>query len=279
MTFDEFANRKIAEASAAVLLPYITRFERPPADALEVVNDWSRALFDGPFYESPVPRPHRPACNLVFVQSLDGNTGAADPTALGGGATDKHLVYEGLSRVTADAVMAGAETIRGGDVVFSVWHPQLVPLRAAFGKSRHPIQVVATLRGLDLGRGILFNTPDIPSIVITVAACADVMAEALATRPWIETVVMTQPTDLPRAFEKLRTMGVERLSCVGGRRIAARLIDAGLVDDVYVTTSPRPGGEPHTPMYPRPLPVRREVVTKHGTGVEHGVVFGHYMVR
>jgi len=52
----------------------------------------------------------------VFVQSRDGNTGARDPSSLGGGDTDKHLIYEGLSRVASDAVVAGAETIRGGNI-------------------------------------------------------------------------------------------------------------------------------------------------------------------
>ena len=55
--------------------------------------------------------------------------------ALGGGETDKHLIYEGLSRVAADAVLAGAETIRGGDIVLSVWHPELVRLRASLGQA------------------------------------------------------------------------------------------------------------------------------------------------
>jgi hypothetical protein len=39
-------------------------------------------------------------------------------------ATDKHLIYEGLSRAAADAVLAGAATVRAGDIVFSVWHPE-----------------------------------------------------------------------------------------------------------------------------------------------------------
>ena len=46
----------------------------------------------------------------VFVQSADGNTGARNPADLGGGETDKHLIYEGLSRVDVDGVLAGAAT-------------------------------------------------------------------------------------------------------------------------------------------------------------------------
>jgi dihydrofolate reductase len=65
---------------------------------------------------------------------------------------------------------------------------------------------------------------------------------------------------------------------VGGRTIATALIDAGLVQDVYLTTSPREGGEPNTPMYPKPINAD-VIVRKHGTGRETGVVFEHLRPR
>ena len=70
-------------------------------------NAWSREHYGGPFHLFAAP-PDRPAISLVFVQTRDGNTGAPNPEDLGGGPTDKHLIYEGLSRVAADAVLAGA---------------------------------------------------------------------------------------------------------------------------------------------------------------------------
>src|ERR1044071_9266941 len=144
--FDRFAARKTAAALAARLTPLATEVEQPDADLEAVGNAWTRALFGGPWYMSPPPSADLPSTSLVFVQSRDANTGADDPSALGGGATDKHLIYEGLSRVAVDAVLAGAETVRGSDVIFSVWHPELVALRAALGLPRHPVQIVATLR-------------------------------------------------------------------------------------------------------------------------------------
>jgi hypothetical protein len=43
---------------------------------------------------------------------------------------------------------------------------------------------------------------------------------------------------------------------------------------MYLTTSPKEGGEPNTPMYPKPL--RGElVVRKRGTGPDAGVEFEH----
>ena len=132
--FDNFVRRKEREAVEAGLPPYAKVFDARPAGALAIGNGWTRKLFDGDFYVSPPPDAALPACSLVFVQSADGNTGAPNPSTLGGGETDKHLIYEGLSRVAADAVMAGAGTARGGRTIFSVWHPELVRLRAAIGK-------------------------------------------------------------------------------------------------------------------------------------------------
>jgi riboflavin biosynthesis pyrimidine reductase len=272
--FVAFARRKEQEALAAALPPYVTAFDDHDREAMAIGSAWSRTIFDGNFYASPAPEQSRPACNLVFVQSRDGNTGGRNPTALGGGETDKHLIYEGLSRVAADAVMSGAETIRRGDIVFSVWHPELVSLRAALGKPRHPTQIVATLTGVDLDRGILFNVPEIPVVVITVGPVAALLQNAIAARPWITPVVMERASDLGIAFDQLRRLGIDRISCVGGRRIAAQLIDAGLVQDLYLTTSPISGGEPHTPIHPGPLD-GRVLLRKFGTGAETGVTFEH----
>lgn len=100
------------------------------------------------------------------------------------------------------------------------------------------------------------------------------MHDQLKARPWIQPIVMKRAEDLPRVFEALRRAGVARISAVGGRHLATQLIDAGLVQDLYVTTSPRPGGEADTPFYPGSLPAR-VLVRKHGTGADAGVTFEH----
>ena len=272
--FSEFVYRKEREANEASLPPYVTVVDARPGDALTIGNGWTRRLFDGDFYVSPPPETTQPSCSLVFVQSADGNTGAPNPSSLGGGETDKHLIYEGLSRVAADAVMAGAGTGGSGRMIFSVWHAELVRLRAALGKPRHPMQIIATMKGIDIAHEMLFNVPQIPVVLVTVRACRMLMGEELAARPWIKTIMMDNALDMPAAFKQLRSMGVETISCIGGRTLATALIETGLVQDVYLTTSPLNGGQPGTPMYPKPLDAEL-VVRKTGTGAEAGVVFEH----
>jgi riboflavin biosynthesis pyrimidine reductase len=272
--FDEYELRKVSEARSAEIPPLVT--ERDQAgDAFAVIgNAWSRSMFGGLFYVSPPAPLDVPSANLVFVQSREGNTVTHDPASLGGGLADQHVIYEGLSRVAVDGILAGARTIANGGHVLSIWRPELVALRAAMDLPRHPVQIVATLQGVPLDQGMLFNVPALRVILITVASGADAMREALKSRPWITPVVMDAVDDLPEAFRELRRLGIERLSCIGGRTLAKPLLDAGLIQDVYLTTGTRSAGEPGTPLYDKPLH-GREVVRKNGTGADTGVVFEH----
>jgi riboflavin biosynthesis pyrimidine reductase len=278
MTFDEYELHKTTVADAAEIAPLITERDEAAETLPAIGNAWSRAMFGGLFYLSNPPSPDLPAANLVFVQSRDGNTVTSDPASFGGGAADTHLIYEGLSRVAADAVLAGSRSISHGHVVFSVWRRELVALRAAMSLPRHPAQIIATLHGVDLEGEPLFNTPSLRVIMLTAARGAAAMRHALKARPWIESVVMDDANDLRGAFAELRRRGIERLSCIGGHTLAAAMLDAGLVQDVYLTTGTNEGGEPNTPLYGKPL-LAREVVKKLGTGPDQGVVFQHLLLQ
>jgi riboflavin biosynthesis pyrimidine reductase len=277
--FQAFVERKQRQAAAAQMSRWVTTYDGSAELAVEEIgNDWAQALLDGPFYAS---RPiDGSAVNLVFVQSREGNTVANDPGALGGGDTDKHLIYEGLSRVHVDAVMAGARTVVDDEVLFSVWHPELVRLRAVLGKPRHPTQVVVSTEHAVTVRGeLLFNVPTVPAILITTDAEAEAYAKLTDRRPWVDVIGTGASIDLRLGLETLaRVHGLRRVSCVGGRTTAAALISAGQVDDLYLTTSPLTGGEPDTPLYESALH-KVLVVRKQGTGTDRGVLFEHWKLK
>jgi riboflavin biosynthesis pyrimidine reductase len=276
--FDALVARNTREAYAAAISPMVTERDQAGDQFALLGNAWSRAMFGGFFYVSPSRSDELPSTNLVFVQSRDGNTVAPNPSAFGGGEADKHLIYEGLSRVASDAVLAGSRTIADGNLVLSVWRPELVALRAVMDLPRHPTQIVATIGGLALDEGLMFNVPELRVILITVARAAEAMKTALAARPWITAIVMKDGDDLTTAFRELRRLGIGRVSCIGGRTLAAPLLDAGLIQDVYLTTGTNLGGEPGTPLYHKPLR-GREVLRKNGTGPDTGVVFQHIAIE
>src|SRR5262245_34375043 len=91
-------------ASAAPLPRVRTVDDRSSSGPLRAVgSEWSRAAFDGPFFETPPDGAF--SMGVVFIRSRDGDTATRNPAALGGGPVDEHLIYEGLSRVAADAVV------------------------------------------------------------------------------------------------------------------------------------------------------------------------------
>src|SRR3954471_15818629 len=259
-------------AAVAPLPPVRTLEDTAGRGAFDAIGSaWTRSAFDGSFYQTPAGT--GVSAGVVFVQSREGNTGTRDPASLGGGAVDEHLIYEGLSRVAADAVAAGAGTLHA-DALFTVWHPELIALRGQLGLPRHPAQVVMSADGsVRPEEVLLFNVPDVPVFVLTSADGRDRLAAALAARPWVTAVAARS---LPEQFDALRAAGIRRVSSVGGRRSASALVDAGLVHDIYLTTTRKSGGEPGTPWYVGTRTLRLEpVLIKEWDGAHGAVRFEH----
>ena len=228
---------------------------------------WTRAAFDGAFFETP------PAGGLsmgvVFVRSRDGDTETRTPAALGGGAVDEHLIYEGLSRVAADAVVAGGATLHP-DALFTVWRPEFVELRRRLGLPRHPAQIVMSADGSATPDDVLlFNLPGVRVFLITSAAGRDRLSAPLAARPWVRAIVAGS---LAEQFAALRDAGIHRACSVGGRRSATALVDANLVNDVYLTTTQAAGGTPATPWYIGRRRLAMTTVLVKAWDGEHGAV-------
>jgi riboflavin biosynthesis pyrimidine reductase len=284
--FDDFAERRTREAAAAHIKRLSTLLDRGDTRLLDrgerrgsqsIGNQWTRWHYDGAF-NIVVPEDGASALSLVFVQSKDGNTGGSEPEALGGGATDKHLIYEGLSRVAADAVLVGAGTVHP-EAFFTVWHPEMVALRNDLGLPRHPAQIVISKEGrLDFSAR-LFNVPGVPVFLIAGEHCMSRHAASLEARPWVHHIPLVAG-DLRRAVDHLRNaQDIRRISAVGGRFTASRLVDAGLAQDIYLTTTRRTGGEPGTPWYSGTTPPALDVITrKEWPGDGGAVVFEHIAI-
>jgi riboflavin biosynthesis pyrimidine reductase len=276
--FHHFAASKAHAAATANIERLSTVFDlRDGSRMLGIGNAWSRLHYGGEFGLAPLDH-LQTAMSLVFVQTKDGNTGGSNPGAFGGGATDQHLIYEGLSRVAADAVLAGAGSVHG-NAFFSVWHPDLVALRLSLGLPRHPAQIVVSKRGsLDVD-ALLFNIPDARVFLIAGDECVARHQSALRARPWVRLLHLSDD-DLDLAFERLRTEeGMRRISAIGGRFTATQLVDAGLAQDIYLTTTSLKGGDPGTPWYSGTAPPRLTAVTsKQWDESGSRVVFGHFLI-
>jgi riboflavin biosynthesis pyrimidine reductase len=276
--FPAFEDRKTREAERAVIPRLHTLRDCSAGRALRALGTtWSREHYDGDFYLSDAPR-GLPALSLVFVQSIDGNTVIANPERLGGGPADTHLIYEGLSRVAVDAVLAGAATAAGANAFFSVWHPEMVALRRDLGLPRHPAQIIMSNSGRVNLDALLFNVPDVPAFLIAGPGCRGQVESKIADRPWI-TLVPVDAHTTRDAFAQLRhEHRLSRISVVGGRVTASSLVDAGLVQELHLTTASRAGGEPNTPWYAGRQPPALEVIVKKEAPGPMPVIFEHFAV-
>ena len=276
--FQHFAAQKTRDAAAASVELLSTAFDRRDASRMQGIgNDWTRLHYGGEF-GLVRPGQTQTMVSLVFVQTKDGNTAGPNPGAFGGGATDQYLIYEGLSRVAADAVLAGAGSVHR-DAFFSVWHPAMIALRASLGLPRHPAQIVVSKRGRIDFDALLFNVPHLRVFLIAGDECVTRHESTLRVRPWIRLIPL-DGDDLGRALDRLRLEErIQRLSAIGGRSTATQLVDAGLTQDIYLTTTSVEGGRPGTPWYCGEVPPRLTAVTrKEWSESGSPVVFNHFLI-
>jgi len=116
---------------------------------------------------------------------------------------------------------------------------------------------------------LLFNLPGVRVFLITSAAGRDRLSAPLAARPWVTAIVAGS---LAEQFAALRDAGIHRACSVGGRRSATALVDANLVNDVYLTTTQAAGGTPATPWYIGRRRLAMTTVLVKAWDGEHGAV-------
>jgi hypothetical protein len=116
--------------------------------------------------------------------------------------------------------------------------------------------------------------------VLTYGSTVDALLPRVASRPWVEVVSSGAASNLETHARALRErFALQRVSAIGGRTAATALLDAGLIQDVYLTTGSVEGGRPGTPFYVGKKPVPLDlVVRKEATGRASGVVFEHFVV-
>lgn len=182
-----------------------------------------------------------PRIRMNFVSSADGAATVAGRSAGLGGDTDRAIMQ--VLRAMSDVVVVGAGTVRaegyGGTRVEgadAVW-------RQTHGLSGQPRLAVVS-RALDLEpRHPFFAEAVTRPLVVTCAGAPAERREAVETVA--EVIVCGDATvDLEQMRSLLAAGGMPQILCEGGPHLFGALHDAGLVDEVCLTLSPRlAGGE------------------------------------
>jgi riboflavin-specific deaminase-like protein len=178
----------------------------------------------------------RPHVITNFALTLDGHaTIRGRSGAIGSDADTAMLV--GL-RTRVDAVMIGAGTMRAERYGRIVGDPAKRQRREREGLPHDPLMVIVSGR-LDLPWDAPLFTEGQGRVLI--ATCSEDEPPETAT----SVRVLRHPgsVDLGALLSHLRTeRGVRALLCEGGPRLHGQLIDAGLVDELFVTHAPKLAG-------------------------------------
>jgi riboflavin biosynthesis pyrimidine reductase len=114
-------------------------------------------------------------------------------------------------------------------------------------------------------------------VILSAGAAASRLSMQVRSRPWLTIVSTGDQLDLRTAAARLKNeLGIRRISAIGGRTAATSLIDAGLVTDLYLTTSAISAGTPDTPMYSGRQRVRRDLAVQKRSA--SGVIFEHFLL-
>jgi riboflavin-specific deaminase-like protein len=192
----------------------------------------------------------RPYVLANMVQTLDGQAVLRGSAYTIGTDVDHYLLRQ--LRVNADAVLSGAGTVRHDDVIITT-HPHLQERRAARGQPRNPLSVVvtATCAFSDevLTAKRFFRRADLNRLIVTTdRAAPDDIARVRGRGVEVEVVEADAAgeVDLDVLLRFLREeRGARRVLCEGGPTLLTALARRGLLDELFVTTTLRLGGDPH----------------------------------
>jgi riboflavin biosynthesis pyrimidine reductase len=205
---------------------------------LEPVADLD-ALYDDLVLGGPGPRT-TPWVSLCMVTSLDGSVTLRGVSGGLGGPADLRAL--GRIRDACDVILVGAETVRDEDYPPYPGGSARQARRQAKGLApRPPIAMVTRTGSLPTGHPLVADPDDAPIVIVARAdeATARAALDPTPAGPGIRWVSAGDgELDWPAALRALADMGLPRISCEGGPRINGALLDAGLVDEAFVTVAP-----------------------------------------
>ena len=178
----------------------------------------------------------RPYVITNFALTLDGRATIRGRSGPIGSSVDTEMLV--ALRTVVDAVMIGAGTMRAERYGRPVDDPAKRERRERRGLPHDPLMVIVS-GGLDLPWDAPLFTEGGGRVLIATASDADPPPTATPVR------VLRQPgrVDLAALLEHLRReRGVRSLLCEGGPTLHAELIEAELVDELFVTQAPKLAG-------------------------------------
>ena len=200
------------------------RFDRllPPAEPVDVdgllagLRPWER------------PKGDRPLVMVNMVATADGLITIGGRSGPIGGPGD-HAVFHGL-RTIADAVLVGTGTLRVERYGRMVRSEERRARRAQLGLAEDPIALLMTRSGDLPWDAPLFSAPEQHVVIAGPATPPDVAAR----------VDVIDAEGAAAALREVRArFGVRAVLCEGGPRLNRGLLAEGVLDELFLTVSPK----------------------------------------
>lgn len=193
----------------------------------------------------PAGRGDRPYTVINMVSTLDGKVVVGGPgtTWLMGKETD-HLLLRRIEEA-CDAIMVGAGLMRSDDVPYPRISDELAARRAARGLRPKPLWVIVSGRAelpadLRVFRGGSDNVLVLASTQAS-GESIDALAKVSSVRKAGEDVL-----DMAQIGRMLYAeYGVRRMNCLGGPFLNGTLLEAGVIDELFLTLAPKIQGGAH----------------------------------
>lgn len=180
----------------------------------------------------------RPYVITVLAMSADGKISDAHRTAarFPSDADQCHLEQQ---LAIADATLFGASTLRAYGTTALVKDPALLAKRRQRAQYPQPIHIVCSRSGYLDANARFFSQPVSRWLLTTAEGAANWSDKDSFERIWIApTVPASKQFDWPHILAELTTLGIHQLAVMGGGQLVARLMEADLIDELWLTVCP-----------------------------------------
>lgn len=199
-------------------------------------------------------RETRPTVVANFVETLDGVVAMGADGTTGGGEvsgfspTDRFVM--GLLRAMADVVLVGAATVRNSpraawtpDGVFPGAGKSFASLRSSLGLEAVPTTLIATSSG-DLDPGLpVFEERTSPIVIAAPPRGVErLRRQRFSANVAIEPIAQEDPLAMTDLIGLAGRLGARVVVSEAGPHLAASLVAAGRIDELFITLAPQLAG-------------------------------------
>lgn len=178
----------------------------------------------------------RPHTTVVLALSADGKIadGQRSPARFSSPTDQQHLEQQ---IVEADGVLFGAGTLRTYGTTLRVTDPELLQQRTQAGKPPQPAQIVCS-RSANIDPSFRFFQQPVPRWLLT----TETGRQSWGRQPGFDQILAfcgpNNEIDWNAALEKLLTLDLERLVVLGGGTLIDSMLQANLIDELWLTVCP-----------------------------------------